>query len=370
MLHIIGVGGNATVYEAEDLVEHRLVAIKTPQPRADSSAAVERFFREVRLGEKLSHPNIAAVLGSGTLQNGQPFLVLERMLGETLESRITRLRRIPLASALGIAMHVLRALDWVHALGVLHRDVKPKNVFLAQPRDTAKLLDFGSSKSIDYNEDSQDLTRVGFAVGTPFYMSPEQAAGGRDADERSDVYATGILLYEALSGRKPYRGRTVKEVFARIAAGGARPPSHYNASVSPELDAVVLRAISVSRSERFSSARKFAEALESVGAVVPPDDDGRDGKPIDYLRQRLHEISVMHRERQLKPARSSTTSAAGAGTVALATASAVERGGASTAGSTSSTSSPVSPLPTLGESEESTDSATQVAQRPRTARPI
>jgi serine/threonine protein kinase len=268
---VLGEGGSAVVFECEDLKLGRKLALKTLRPvhGADRTAAL-RLTREARLAALVSHPNVCAVSDLGALADGSPFLVMERLVGETLGVRLSRRGALPAAAAVAIAMQVLSALSEVHEAGIVHRDVKPGNVFVLAPTglaDTTKLLDFGAALCASFSSfDDGPLTATGMVVGTPHYLSPEQVAGRRDLDARADLYQVGVLLYQMLSGRCPFEGGSLAEVMRAIASAAFPPLSSVLSTSLPELDSVVARGMALAREVRFQSASHFQEALAPLAA--------------------------------------------------------------------------------------------------------
>jgi serine/threonine-protein kinase len=227
VLGALGEGGMGTVFEAEHMSIGRLVAIKVLHPnQAGKATAVRRFHQEARAAAAIGHPNICEVYDIGTLGDGSPYLVMEKLVGETLADRIANERGLPLADVIDILLQVLSALVVAHEKRIVHRDIKPENVFLSTRVGCAplvKLLDFGVSKMIPVPGDEQrageenvDLTRIGMVMGTPHYMSPEQARGERDLDGRVDLYACGVMLYEALTGRRPFNASSYERLLLQI----------------------------------------------------------------------------------------------------------------------------------------------------------
>ena len=266
---ILGEGGMGTVFEAEHVAIGRLVAMKVLHPaQASKTVAVKRFHQEARAAGGIGHPNICEVYDIGTLPDGSPYLVMERLTGETLAARVSAEGGLPFDDAIAIAEGVLAALQAAHERGILHRDIKPENVFLTrrggQPSGV-KILDFGVSKitahvASDWEEET-DLTKTGMVMGTPYYMSPEQARGERNLDGRVDVYATGILVYEALTARRPFIASNYNSLLLQILAGKPTPPIELRPSIPRKLSDVVLKAMAVKRDDRYASAQEFARAL-------------------------------------------------------------------------------------------------------------
>ncbi|MDI7266987.1 MAG: serine/threonine-protein kinase, partial [Myxococcota bacterium] len=270
ILRVIGEGGMGVVYEASHkLLGHRL-AVKVLHPDvARDPGIIERFHNEARIAAALGHENIVKVTDMGVLPSGAPFLVMEYLEGESLASRIESGGPLPPRQAAEIVVHVLHALSLVHHAGVVHRDLKPDNVFLAQrpagpgrEKTTVKLLDFGVSKLRTPGAQHLHLTRTGAVLGTPYYMAPEQAAGKKDMDHRADIYSVGVILYETLTGRRPFEGQTCNELFAAILMGPPTPPRRHRPGLPAKIETVVMKAISRKPEERFATAAEFLRALE------------------------------------------------------------------------------------------------------------
>ncbi len=215
VLRLIGSGAMGNVYECRHRLLRRRVAVKVlHESTASSPVLMRRFRREARIAGALGHLNICRVFDLGA-EGGVPFIVLELLEGESLGARLEREGTLSFALTIQIALQMLSGLAAAHAADVVHRDIKPANVFLVDSAPTVKLIDFGISKAS--NELTQ-LTRIGNLVGTPAYMAPEQTEGAR-IDHRVDVYATGVVMYECLSGRRPFEGRTLEEMLERVRRG-------------------------------------------------------------------------------------------------------------------------------------------------------
>jgi eukaryotic-like serine/threonine-protein kinase len=269
---LIGEGGMAEVWRAWDLTLQRPVAVKLLFARdaRDEAVLVSRFLREARIAASVQHRNVIHIVDFGTTPENQPFMVMELLEGETLAARLRREKRLSVADTVQIANLTLRGLSAVHAAGIIHRDLKPDNVYLKTEGDFVypKILDFGISRSIDPASGQRTAltTRDGVIVGTPEYMSPEQARGVKRLDYRTDIYSMGVVLYEALSGRLPYTSENVGDLIIRIVRGGA-PKLHEIAPTVPvTISEVVARAMAREVSDRFSDAAAMQETLLDAAA--------------------------------------------------------------------------------------------------------
>jgi serine/threonine protein kinase len=277
VLRLLGEGGMGRVYEGEHVLIERRVAIKVLREdftrRAD---VVERFRREAKSASRIGHPNIVDVIDFGEAPGGASYFVMELLQGEDLADVLARCGKLPASRAVLIAFQCCHALAAAHDKGVVHRDMKPENVFLLEREgaaDFVKLVDFGVAKMSELDavqKDGGKLTRSGVIFGTPEYMSPEQAAG-HAPDHRADIYALGITLYELLTGRVPFEGASFMSVLTKHANKPLPPLRELNpdVDVSPELEAVVLRALHKDREARFQSMREMAQALEAVPEMPP-----------------------------------------------------------------------------------------------------
>jgi len=268
----IGRGGCAVVYEAHDLKLGRIVALKLVKSNARDNQANARLAREARAGAAIHHPNVCAISDAGYLEDGRPYLVMERLHGETLTQCLHRLRVLAPKDAIDVALQLLSALDAAHALGVVHRDVKPDNVFLV-PRSgcgpLVKLLDFGLCRRAAATiRDDTTLTRAGQVVGTPEYMSPEQVSGKREFDARIDLYAVGVILYEALSGQRAFPGKDAREVVVSVLVRALPPLRSLRPEIPLVLDRIVARAMERDASFRYASAGEFQGDLLQAKASI------------------------------------------------------------------------------------------------------
>ena len=255
---MIGRGGMGVVYRAEHVALGRKVAVKVLLRGHEAGTdAKKRFDREARAAGRLGHPNIVQVFDLGALPDGSPYLVMELLEGEPLSSRLGIEGALPVADACEIVAEVLSALEAAHQGGIIHRDLKPDNVFLSR-HGGVKLLDFGISKHTD---ETLSLTQTGAILGTPYYLAPEQARGERGLDGRVDVWAAGVLLYECLTGVRPFVGDNYNQLLSRILTSRPAPPSRVRPSIPAELEGVVLRALAFDPADRFASAAEMRAAL-------------------------------------------------------------------------------------------------------------
>jgi eukaryotic-like serine/threonine-protein kinase len=267
----LGAGGMATVYLAEDLRHGRKVALKVLKPELAAVVGAERFLAEIRTTASLQHPHILPLHDSGEADSFL-FYVMPYIEGETLQERLEREQQLPVEEALAIAGKVAAALEYAHEQGVVHRDIKPANILMS--RGEAMVADFGIALAVSQAGGGR-ITETGLSLGTPHYMSPEQATGERTLDKRSDVYALGCVLYEMLTGQPPFGGPTAQAVLGRILTGDPDPVTAHRRSVPPHVEAAVHKALERLPADRFDSAREFAAALgnPSFGAGA-----GRGGK--------------------------------------------------------------------------------------------
>jgi hypothetical protein len=267
---LVGAGGMGRVYLGVHPQIQSRVAIKVLSEECSKDRGlVERFFTEARAVNVIRHESIVNVLDISQLPNGQPYIVMELLEGESLAELIRR-GPIPLPELSRVLVQVLGGLGAAHQKGIIHRDLKPDNVFVTRA-GRAKILDFGIAKLVPELGAVSEGTRTGALIGTPFYMAPEQALA-RPVDARSDLYSVGIILYEAVTGRRPFQGGTLYELLKQHVEFDPPPPSSFRGDVPPALEAVIRRAMSKNPSHRFQSAEEFARALEegSFGASAAP----------------------------------------------------------------------------------------------------
>lgn len=263
----LGTGAMGVVFEAWDPAHARRVALKTmrhaaPGANAGDGALLDRFRREAQTAGQLAHPNIVAAYEYGEdAESGRAFIAMEYVEGEELKRAFERNARFPLADVERIMTQLLAALEEAHAHGVVHRDVKPANVFML-PDGGVKIGDFGIARI-----DSSELTQVGSVLGTPSYMSPEQFMG-QTVDGRSDLFAAGVILYQLLTGEKPFTGK-LAAIMQQVLKDPPRPPSAHDPRLPAAFDALLAKALAKRPADRFQNARAFAAAVRAAVAAAP-----------------------------------------------------------------------------------------------------
>jgi serine/threonine protein kinase/Flp pilus assembly protein TadD len=260
----VGRGGMATVYLAQDLKHRRPVAVKVLHPHLAANVGADRFLREIEIAAGLNHPHILTLIDSGSA-DGLLYYVMPFVEGESLRGRLTRAGRLPVAEAVELTRKVAGALAYAHSRGVIHRDVKPENVMLHEGE--AMVTDFGIAKALSGTE---TLTQTGISLGTPAYMSPEQASGEHEIDGRSDIYSLGCMLYEMLAGEPPFPGPTAQAIIVRRFTESVRPVRTLRPEVPEEVERALLRALARDPGERFAVAGEFAQALATAVARITP----------------------------------------------------------------------------------------------------
>lgn len=260
----IGEGGMGVVYEATTVGSSRTVAVKILfSKRAANETAVKRFFREAKAVASLSSPQICKIFDIGQLESGEPYFVMEHLVGETLRTRLDRQRSVSVAEAVGIVAQILSALSAAHQKGIVHRDVKPENIFLVRGPDGSgmvKLIDFGVAK-FSRGDDEAVLTKKGTVVGTMWYVAPEQARALPDVDERIDVWATGVIFYELLTGVRPFDADKLSDLLMQILEGDYVPLRNFNPSVPTQIENILSKALAVEPENRYRNAAMFQAAL-------------------------------------------------------------------------------------------------------------
>ena len=263
----LGRGGMATVYLAQDRKHDRAVALKVLHPELSSSLGPDRFLREIKVAARLNHPHILPLHDSGEA-SGFLYYVMPYVEGESLRSRLNRLGKLPLDEALYLARGIAGALDYAHRQRVVHRDIKPENVMLHEGE--AMVMDFGIAKAVSVAS-GDTLTQAGMMVGTPAYVSPEQAAGEGDIDGRSDQYSLACMLFEVLSGKKAFTGTTAQSILSKRFTEPVPSLRTVEPSVPDEINEAVGRAMSKEPGERYMTSGEFAKALIWPKASTPSD---------------------------------------------------------------------------------------------------
>jgi serine/threonine-protein kinase len=269
----IGEGGMGAVYEARHSIIGKRVAIKVLLEKfLENQELIARLLQEARMASSIGHQNIVDVTDFGTTRDGRAFVVMEFLEGESLSQLIMRDAPLPVERSLAIVKQVASALGAAHAKGIVHRDVKPENVYLVRrgELDFVKVVDFGVSKAVRSREEAgsdwQRLTRTGAVLGTPLFMSPEQAAGAEDIDHRADIWATTLILYECLTGELPFRGNNYLGVVAQIQNKDVQPPSTLRPElgIPPAVDRVVMRGLEKDRTRRYQEMALFEHDMDRL----------------------------------------------------------------------------------------------------------
>ncbi|HSA56621.1 MAG TPA: protein kinase [Gemmatimonadaceae bacterium] len=263
----LGAGGMATVYLAHDVRHDRRVALKVLRPDLAAVIGAQRFLAEIRTTANLQHPHILPLYDSGET-DGSVFYVMPYVAGESLRDRLNREKQLPVDEAVRVAGEVADALDYAHRQRVVHRDIKPENILLHDGR--ALVADFGIALAVSRSDGVTRMTETGMSLGTPHYMSPEQAMGEREITPRSDVYALGCVLYEMLTGEPPFTGPTPQAIVARVMTDAPRSITAQRHTVPQHVEDVVRRALEKLPADRFPTAAQFAEALRVPGSHVLP----------------------------------------------------------------------------------------------------
>ena len=263
----LGRGGMATVYLAQDAKHERLVALKVLHPDLAATLGPDRFLREIKLAARLNHPHILPLHDSGDAE-GFLYYVMPYVEGESLRERLDRERQLPIEEAVHHARAIASALDYAHRQGIVHRDIKPENVMLYEGE--AMVMDFGIAKAVSA-AGSETITQTGMMIGTPAYVSPEQAAGDMNLDGRSDQYSLGCVLYEMLSGERPFTGATPQAIMTKRFTETAKPLRTLRSVIPEPVEKAVTRAMSTNADDRYRTSAQFAQALAS-GSVITPSD--------------------------------------------------------------------------------------------------
>jgi len=266
----IGSGGMAVVYLADDLKHHRQVALKVLRPDLAAALGGERFLREIEIAAALSHPHILALHDSGEV-DGLLYYVMPYVAGESLRQRLEQQTQLSIKETIEVARQVASALDCAHSQGVIHRDIKPENILLHNGE--AVVADFGIARAMKV-AGGERLTETGLSLGTPSYMSPEQASGAQNIDSRSDVYALGSVMYEMLAGEPPFTGPTAPAIVARQLVDPVPSIRTVRATVPEELEGVIEKALAKVPADRYDTAGEFVEAAavaaQATGQAADP----------------------------------------------------------------------------------------------------
>ncbi len=272
LVALIGSGGMGTVWEAEHVEIGHKVAVKLMHSEATRDAdRVARFRREAHVAGNLGHDNICNVLDIGFSDEHGLYLVMPLLRGKSLAAILDELGSLPIARALDITAQVLDALGAAHAAGIIHRDLKPDNVFVGRVgdrEDFVKVLDFGISNVSAAVEGSQPLTQTGIVLGTPDYMAPEQARGRKDIDARVDLWAAGVMLYQMLTGERPFPGESANEIIVKIVTEEFTPLATLRRDVPADVQALVNRAMARDREDRFPDAASMRAAVQAAMAAA------------------------------------------------------------------------------------------------------
>ena len=265
----LGRGGMATVFLAQDAKHDRVVAIKVLHPDLAASLGPDRFLREIKLAARLNHPHILPLFDSGEA-NGLLYYVMPYVEGESLRERLDRDRQLPIQEAVKHAQAIASALDYAHRQGIVHRDIKPENVMLYE--GMAMVMDFGIAKAVSA-AGTETLTQTGMMVGTPAYVSPEQAAGETNLDGRSDQYSLACMLYEMIGGERPFSGSTPQSIMAKRFTDKPKSLQALRPSVPPNIDWAISKAMSTESGDRFTTSAQFSQALLSETMSTPTNTD-------------------------------------------------------------------------------------------------
>ena len=291
----LGSGGMATVYLAHDKKHDRKVAIKILHSELAAVLGADRFLQEIRVTANLQHPHILSLIDSGVIGDdagelrGRPYYVMPYVEGKSLRQRLEAEQQLPVPDAVRIATEVASALDYAHRHNIIHRDIKPENILLHD--GSAIVADFGIALAVTQAGGAR-MTQTGLSLGTPSYMSPEQAMGERTITARSDIYSLGAVAYEMLSGEPPFTGPTVQAIVARVMTEEPRSLTLQRRSVPPHVDAAVSRALEKLPADRFASAREFLDALNNASFAAVAS-SSKPGRSAGQSRRSLYAVSTL-----------------------------------------------------------------------------
>lgn len=273
LTRLLGRGGMGSVWEGVHITLGNRVACKFIEPEyVKSEDAVRRFENEARAAASLKSKHVVDVYDHGIMPDGRPYIVMEFLAGEPLDNRLAKLGTLPLSQAAAIIQQVSRALYRAHGSGIIHRDLKPENIFLVwddeDQTDLAKVVDFGIAKFTESSSTGvSSATRTGSIMGTPYYMSPEQARGLKNVDARSDNWSLGVIAYELVTGVRPYDGEAVGDILVKICTQAPVPPSQINPNLPPALDEWMTKALAQDPAARFQDVRQLAESLVTLAGA-------------------------------------------------------------------------------------------------------
>lgn len=267
----LGQGGMGAVYEAKHTLIGKRVAVKVLlEKHAEKDQIVARLKQEAKLASSIGHDNIVDITDFGTTLQGRTFVVMEYLEGQSLGALISKHGRLEGNRVVAICAQIASALAAAHEKGIVHRDIKPENIFLVSrgDKDFVKVVDFGISKSMEAEDEDVRLTQTGMVLGTPLYMSPEQARGDDDLDHRIDIYALGVILYESVTGEVPFQGKNYLNILTQVISDEPRNPSEIVPDVDRDLESVILKAMAKDREQRYQSMDEIAADL---AALADPD---------------------------------------------------------------------------------------------------
>jgi len=268
----LGEGGMGAVFEVEHELTHHRRALKLLHAElASMPSVVERFLREASAAGRIGNPHIVETFDAGLLESGEPYIVMELLQGKSLAEVIQETGPLDIGRACDVLIQACNAVHSAHAAGIIHRDLKPENLFLCAPNCSfVKILDFGISKFDEMKTGVEGLTMEGSPIGTPYYMSPEQIRGEKDVDTRTDVYALGVVLYECLTGLRPFESDNLLQLIHLVSRGVYKTACHVRPALPPGVDEVVAKAMALDRSQRYADANDLALVLKQLQKTVGP----------------------------------------------------------------------------------------------------